>query len=197
MNSFEVLFKSKYSEWPAWMCIIMTILVISSDYIVLTDLAGVLDYLVKSEPMEIQELYTEELDSSMGKVASIVVKRAERGIFSYYMEAYPILMADEIIGKAFNFTGVLQNYMIELNEIETQEEKEMYAIEHIGSVQQLTNEIELYKDTLSDRFMLSSMLSAMYKIVSLILACLILKIPTGIYAKILYKIHTRDVRWVM
>lgn len=193
MNSFEVLFKSKHSEWPTWMCIIMTILVISSAYIVLTDLAGVLDYLAKSEPMEVQELDY----NSMGKVASIVAKKAERGMFSYYMEAYPILMADEIIGKALNFTEVLQNYMIEINELETQEEKGIYAIEHSGSAQQLTNEIELYKDTLSDRFMLSSILSAMYKIVSLILACFILKIPTGIYTKILYKIYTRDVRWIM
>jgi len=105
MNTFEKLFKSKYSELPMWLSIMLTIFVLASSFKVLVDLPGVLDFITQSEPMVVKDINVEEIygdDATIKRIISKVEDRAKRGVFSYYMEAYPILLGFEIIEKSMD-----------------------------------------------------------------------------------------------
>ncbi len=196
--SMERLFNRKHSERPLWLCIVVFVLIIVSSLIVLTDFAGCLDFVFRSEPIEVETLRVEEFDDTfIGKALPFIEKRAERGRFSYYMEAYPIITAVEVIDMTKDTTVAFTEYVSDRNKLATQEEKDKHDEENRGSIEKLASEVQSYKDNLEDRINLSALLITMYRIVSFILALCIWRLHSGLGVKILYKIYSRKLRWIM
>jgi len=200
MNTFEKLFKSKYSELPMWLSIMLTIFVLASSFKVLVDLPGVLDFITQSEPMVVKDINVEEIygdDATIKRIISKVEDRAKRGVFSYYMEAYPILLGFEIIEKSMDVFTYIMEIASYNSELYTDEENKEYELLVKEEVESLTHETKEYADVLKDRYMLSILLTATTKLISFILAITILRIPTGLGSKLANIIYTRKMRWIM
>lgn len=200
MSTFERLFKSKYSELPMWLSIMLTILVVSSSFKVLVDLPGVLDFIAQSETMEVDDINAEEIygeNTIITKMISKIENRAKRGMFSYYMEAYPVLLGFEVINKAMD----VSKYITEVNsynsELYTDKENEEHILEIKEEVERITEDTKEYVDILKDRYVLAMFLNTTTRILSIILAINILRIPTGLGPKIVYVFYTRKMKWVM
>lgn len=200
MSAFENLFKSKYSELPLWLSIVLTLLVVSLSFKILVDLPGVLDFINQSEPMVVKDVNVEEIygdNTSIKQIISKVEDRAKRGIFSYYMEAYPILLRFEVIEKSIDARKYITELSSYNSELYTDEENKEHALLVEEEVKNIKYETKEYVDVLRDKYMLSILLTATTKLISFIIAIIILRIPTGLSAKILYKLSTRRLRWVM
>ena len=200
MSVFERLFKSKYSELPMWLSIVLTALVVSSSFKVLIDLPGVLDFIFQSESMIVKDIPVEEIygdDTIITKVISKVEDRATRGMFSYYMKAYPILLGLEVIEKSMDATKYLMELSSYNSELYTDEENNEHALLTKEEVEDIKHETKEYIDILRDRYILSRLLNTTTRLISFILAITILRIPTGLGSKLANIIYTRKMRWIM
>ena len=200
MSTFEKLFKSKYSELPMWLSIVLTALVVSSSFKVLIDLPGVLDFIFQSESMIVKDIPVEEIygdDTIITKVISKVEDRATRGMFSYYMKAYPILLGLEVIEKSMDATKYLMELSSYNSELYTDEENNEHALLMKEEVEDIKHETKEYIDILRDRYILSRLLNTTTRLISFILAITILRIPTGLGSKLANIIYTRKMRWIM
>lgn len=200
MSTFEKLFKSKYSELPMWLSIMLTLLVLASSFKVLVDLPGVLDFITQSKPMVVKDINVEEIygdNTIITEIISKVEDRAKRGVFSYYMEAYPILLGLEVIEKSMDVSKYIMevaSYNSELYTDEENKEHELLIKEEMGNLKHETKE---YTNVLKDKYMLSILLTATTRLISYILAITILRVPTGLGSKLANIIYTRKMRWIM
>lgn len=200
MSTFEKLFKSKYSELPMWLSIMLTLLVLASSFKVLVDLPGVLDFITQSKPMVVKDINVEEIygdDATVKKIIYKVEDRARRGTFSYYMEAYPILLGLEVIEKSMDVSKYIMevaSYNSELYTDEENKEHELLIKEEMGNLKHETKE---YTNVLKDKYMLSILLTATTRLISYILVITILRIPTGLGPKLANVIYTRKMKWIM
>lgn len=185
------LFKRKYSGRPLWLCILLTTLVLSVSVIVATNTAGILDFVFQSQPPHLE--YVEYVlprrgDSEMvSKMVTKIDERAERGIFSYYLEAYPLIMYLELLAS------------VELGSVSMSTTP--YVYDSLDEQSQAYADLQLEsreKQAISfmDRLFLTGFLTIVYRILSLILACWVISIPTGLGTRIQYWLVTRKMRWV-
>lgn len=124
MSTFEKLFNHKHSERPLWLCTLLFVLITSLSFLILTDLAGCLDFVFQSRPIEIEELSIAGFeDTFVSSALPFIEKRAERGMFSYYMEAYPIILSIEIIDMMEDTMVLMNEYVAGKDALNTKEEK--------------------------------------------------------------------------
>ena len=149
--------------------------------------------IVKDIPVE--EIYGD--DTIITKVISKVEDRATRGMFSYYMKAYPILLGLEVIEKSMDATKYLMELSSYNSELYTDEENNEHALLTKEEVEDIKHETKEYIDILRDRYILSRLLNTTTRLISFILAITILRIPTGLGSKLANIIYTRKMRWIM
>lgn len=198
----EKLFNSKCATLPTWLSVVLTALVLSASFLVLTDLAGVLDFVARSKPMEVKELrIPSDMTILSPEVTDYMVKRVEshgkRGMYSYYLEAYPIILGLDCINKAEDVGKYMTNIMLEKSKLETDEERNAYDEAHKEELTQYTDNLKASMEDIQDKTSLMAVSQVMYRMLSLILGLWILKIPTGLGVKLEYWWRTRKIKWVM